>query len=115
MTAKQHLEKYVETPFRHTRIVDEDNAIIAMEAYAAQFRQMAENLWQLLDEIDTLSDICKPTEQDTKAEMSFYNNALSYAKKRFEIMKSDGHKLYTLVEFDELTKSESTEQQKITE
>lgn len=37
-TAEEILEKYVETPFRHTKIVEKENALIAMEEYANQFR-----------------------------------------------------------------------------
>lgn len=37
-TAEEILEKYVEIPFRHTKIVEKDNALIAMEEYANQFK-----------------------------------------------------------------------------
>lgn len=39
-TAEEILAKYVETPFRHTKIVDADNALKAMEEYAAQFNTL---------------------------------------------------------------------------
>jgi hypothetical protein len=71
-------------------------------------REIAEQLWSLLDNIDTLSDICKPTVNDPKATMAFYNNALKYAGKRFELLKSDGYKLYTNEEFEALPKPESS-------
>jgi hypothetical protein len=70
-------------------------------------REIAEKLWKLLDSIDTLSDVCKPTEQNPKAAMAFYNNALRYAGMRFDLMKSDGYKLYTNEEFEKLPKPDS--------
>ncbi len=70
-------------------------------------REIAEQLWSLLDNIDTLSDICKPTVNDPKAAMAFYNNAMKYASKRFDLLKSDGYKLYTNQEFEALPKHES--------
>lgn len=36
-TKEEILKPFVEIPFRHARIVDEDNALIAMELYAKQF------------------------------------------------------------------------------
>jgi hypothetical protein len=70
-------------------------------------REIAEQLWSLLDDIDTLSDICKPTVKDPKAAMAFYNNTMRYVGKRFEFLKSDGYKLYTKEEFESLPKSGS--------
>lgn len=72
-------------------------------------REIAEQLWSLLDDIDTLSDICKPTVNDPKAAMAFYNNAMKYAAKRFELLKSDGYKIYTNEEFDALPKPKNEE------
>lgn len=37
-TAEEILAPYVERVFRHTRIVEKDNALKAMEEYANQFR-----------------------------------------------------------------------------
>jgi hypothetical protein len=68
-------------------------------------REIAEQLWSLLDNIDTLSDICKPTEKNPKAAMAFYNNAMRYAGERFKVLQSDGYKLYTKEEFEALSKS----------
>ena len=70
------------------------------------YKQAAEQLWKLLDNIDTLSDICKPTVGDPKAAMAFYNNALRYAGERFKILKSDGYGLFTPAEFEALPKKE---------
>lgn len=58
------------------------------------YKEAAENLWKLLDNIDTLSDICKPSINNPKATMVYYNNAQKYAAKRFEIFSSDGYKLF---------------------
>lgn len=72
------------------------------------WRKIAEELWSLLGHIDTLSDICKPTEKNPKAAMAFYNNAMRYAAKRFDYLKSDGYKIYTKEEFEALPKEESS-------
>lgn len=37
-TAEEVLQPYVETPFRHTKIVEKDNALLAMEKFADQFK-----------------------------------------------------------------------------
>jgi hypothetical protein len=71
--------------------------------------EIAEQLWSLLDNIDTLSDICKPTVNDPKAAMAFYNNAMKYAAKRFELLQSDGYKIYTKEEFEALPKPKNEE------
>jgi hypothetical protein len=59
-------------------------------------KEIIESLWDLLDDIDTLSDICKPTIDKPGALMVFYNNTLKLAAKRFEYMKSDGQKLFNI-------------------
>ena len=56
---------------------------------------IAEKLWKLLDNIDTLSDICKPTINDPKACMSYVNNTYRYVEERFNFIKSDGYELLT--------------------
>ena len=67
-------------------------------------RQIIEALWQLLDSIDTLSDIYKPTVENPKSGMAFYNNAMRYAGERFKYMQSDGYKIFTNEEFAKLPK-----------
>lgn len=37
-SAEEILKPYIETPFRHTQIVEKDNALIAMQKFADQFR-----------------------------------------------------------------------------
>ena len=66
-------------------------------------REIIEELWNLLDNIDTLSDIFKPTIDNPKAAMSFYNNAMKYAEERFKYMKSDGYNIYTNEEYLKIT------------
>jgi len=57
---------------------------------------IAEKLWKLLDNIDTLSDICKPTINDLKACMSYVNNTYRYVEERFNFIKSDGYELFNI-------------------
>lgn len=63
-------------------------------------RQIIDALWQLLDNIDTLSDICKPTIDNPNAAMVFYSKAMKYAEKRFELLSSDGYRTFTQKELD---------------
>ena len=75
-------------------------------------RQIIEALWGLLDNIDTLSDIFKPSINRPKSTMAFYNNAIRYAAERFKYMQSDGYKIYTNEEFEKLSKSIKKEENK---
>ena len=68
------------------------------------FREMAEKLWDLLDDIDTASDMFKP--QDEKSAMAFYKYTMTKQAERHKYLKSDGYKLYTSDEFEQLPKSE---------
>lgn len=63
-----------------------------------------EALWDLLDKIDTSSDIWKPTIDKLNVSMGFYNNVMRYASERFKYMKSDGYKLYANEEYSKLPK-----------
>lgn len=76
-------------------------------------REIIEALWALLDNIDTLSDICKPTLDNPKAAMAFYSNAMRYANERFKYMQSDGYKIYTYDEFKKLPKQNGESYQPI--
>lgn len=51
----------------------------------------AEILWDMLDNIDTLSDQIKPT--DELGYRTFYQKAMNIAVCRHDVMKSDGHTL----------------------
>lgn len=68
-------------------------------------RERAEKLWELLDDIDTASDMYKPCEANgIKSFENFYAYVMSKVAKRFDILKSDGYKLYTDEEFAKLPK-----------
>jgi len=70
-------------------------------------REIAQELWILLDEIDTMSDIYKPTINDVKSLMLFYNNVMRCVNKRHKYMQSNGYNVYTYKEFKEAIKSGS--------
>jgi hypothetical protein len=69
------------------------------------WEKAAEDLWQLLDDIDTASDMFKPITLDG------YKTYYSYVSKkhalRFNILKSDGYKLFIPKQFSEIPKQES--------
>ena len=73
------------------------------------YKKAAEDLWQLLDDIDTSTDIFKPTIDRLNSLMAFYNQTNKYTAKRFDILKSDGYKLYTPKEFKSLPKNNDLE------
>lgn len=77
---------------------------IAGVSNSISFRERAEELWGLLDDIDTASDMFKP--QDEKSAMAFYNYAMKKQEERHKYLKSDGYKLYTSEEFEKLPKSD---------
>ena len=54
-----------------------------------QWKERAEKLWQLLDDIDTLSDIFKDNEP-----AGFHRAVLVRVAKRHKILESDGHHLF---------------------
>lgn len=56
------------------------------------YKQKAEDLWQLLDDIDTLSDMIKPS--DEREYKCFYDETMKRVKKRMCIFQSDGYKLF---------------------
>jgi hypothetical protein len=51
----------------------------------------AERLWQILDNIDTLSDKIKPT--DLYGFAAFYSCVMNRIRERFDILISDGYTL----------------------
>ena len=68
-----------------------------------QLRAIAEKLWSLLDDIDTASDMFKPSDKfheewsefyDLAGYRLFYGYALKKAADRFKQLESDGHHLY---------------------
>lgn len=78
-----------ERPYHPNRSVD----IAHMDALERGARRgaTAEALWQMLDDIDTLSDAIKPS--DLGSYRAFYERTLDIAKLRHDHLKSDGYKL----------------------
>ena len=56
------------------------------------YKDAAEKLWGLLDDIDTLTDIIKPTSLQGYAR--FYQAALVRAERRHLVLVSDGYSLH---------------------
>ena len=72
-----------------------------------EYKEIATELWGLLDDIDTASDMFKPCENNgIKSYENFYKYAMKKSEKRHKLLKSDGHKLYLKEEFDKLPKPE---------
>ena len=57
-----------------------------------QPNKIEEQLWGLLDDIDTTSDVFKPC--DLESYTYFYNYTLKRVGERFKHITSDGYKLY---------------------
>ena len=55
-----------------------------------KWKKIAEDLWSLLDDIDTASDMFKPEMNN------FYKYTMNKAGKRFKLIASDGYKLFPL-------------------
>lgn len=53
-----------------------------------KWKDIAEKLWILLDDIDTASDMFKPKKDN------FYRYSMKKAEKRFELISSDGYDLF---------------------
>lgn len=70
-----------------------------MELEELEIRQIAENLWQLLDDIDTASDIFKPSDNNPNSYKAFYRFAMQKQADRFKYLASDGYKLFTKSEW----------------
>ena len=56
------------------------------------YKEAAEKLWGLLDDIDTLPDMIHPT--SLKGYISFYKASLVRTELRHEILVSDGYNLH---------------------
>lgn len=57
-----------------------------------EWKDIAYKLWALLDDIDTASDMFKPTMNN------FYKYTMGKVEKRFEQMASNGYDLYVINE-----------------
>ena len=53
-----------------------------------KWKNIAEKLWDLLDDIDTASDMFKPERSN------FYKYTMKKVGKRFELIGSDGYNLF---------------------
>lgn len=65
-----------------------------------EMRLIAESLWSLLDDIDTASDIFKPS--DEISYKAFYQYAMKQASKRFIHLESDGYNIFTKTEMKQI-------------
>ena len=71
------------------------------------YKKIAEELWDLLDHIDTASDMFKPSETNgLKSFDNFYKYAMKKSEERHKLMKSDGYNLYSNEEFEKLPKDD---------
>lgn len=61
------------------------------KGHKMDYKQAAEELWDLLDDIDTLCDQLKP--ENERGFKTFYSLALKICEKRHKIMQSDGYVL----------------------
>lgn len=70
------------------------------------YKKVAEKLWQLLDDIDTASDIFKPCENNGfESYEKYYKYCNRKTSQRFDYLKSDGYDLFTPEEFIQLNKN----------
>lgn len=60
-------------------------------------RLVAEKLWDMLDNIDTLSDMIKPN--DSEGYIKYYESVNKIHTKRVELLNSDGYDLFTKEEW----------------
>lgn len=55
-----------------------------------EYRKIAEELWQLLDDIDTASDMFKPSETNgIESYQNFYNYVIKKHTERFKMLTND--------------------------
>ncbi len=72
------------------------------------YKKIATELWDLLDQIDTASDMFKPCESNgIKSFDNFYEYAMKKSEERHKFMKSDGYDLFTIEEFKKLPKDKN--------
>jgi len=62
-------------------------------------REIANKLWSILDDIDTSSDIFKPSDDNIDSYKRFYKYVMSKVPERFKYLASDGYNLFTLEEW----------------
>lgn len=64
------------------------DGIVDEEMTLEKWKAMAEKMWNLLDDIDTASDMFHPPKN------GFYKYTMAKAEIRFKLMGSDGYKLF---------------------
>jgi len=64
-------------------------------------REIADKLWCILDDIDSASDMFKPSDKNPGSYERFYNYVMKKHRKRFDYLASDGYDLYTKSEWRE--------------
>lgn len=74
-----------------TREIKKIQKLLFNKPTKKEYRRKAEALWQLLDDIDSLSDAIKPSTLEEYKE--FYKRAIQKTKHRFEYFESDGYNL----------------------
>ena len=61
-----------------------------------EYKKIATELWGLLDDIDTASDMFKPCESNgINSYENFYRYTIKKVSERHKLLKSDGYKLYS--------------------
>lgn len=65
-----------------------DNQKIDKDMSEQKWKEIAEQLWTLLDDIDTASDMFKPEMNN------FYKYTMRKVEARFKLIGSDGYKLF---------------------
>lgn len=71
---------------------------LTIGATEKEYRKIAEDLWQLLDDIDTASDIFKPSENNgIESYKNFYSYVMKKHTERFKMLTNDNHNPNKLV------------------
>jgi len=71
------------------------------------YKKIATELWDLLDAIDTASDMFKPSKTNGVISYeNFYKYAMEKSMERHNLLKSNGYELYSLEDFSKLPKDE---------
>ena len=65
-----------------------------------EMRVIAEELWSLLDDISTASDVFKPHNENSYA--AFYSYAMKKVSERSKHLESDGYNIFTKTEMKQI-------------
>jgi len=75
---------------------------------AHKYKEMSYKLWDLLDDIDTASDMFKPCEENgINSFKKFYKYSMNRSGRRFNFLRSDGFDLFTFEEFEQRSSARS--------